>query len=161
MRVGVGVGAVMLGGCDMVTEAKARVFGEDEVEAAVEVEAEVEPAAAPSAPEPMLLSRGGVAGVVDDVARSQSSREPAAPPVRDLGRRFGESEPEGSRAFVPYDGEAGALAIAPAPVRTAAPSKPRNKRKVARPDEPCDPALASVGTTRPGPEWQCPACGRG
>lgn len=168
MRVGVGVGAVMLGGCDVVSEAKARVFGDEpseEVAVAAEAEAPVAVSEAPAAPEPLLLSRGGIAGVVQDISRDQTTPELAAPPpVRDLGRTFAERErdPAGSHAFVPYEGPAGAIAVAPEPIRAAAPSKPRPrpKRKAARPDEPCDPSFVAVEAA-PDSGWQCPACGRG
>jgi hypothetical protein len=161
----VGVGAVMLGGgCDVVSEAKARVFGEEQavVEAEAEVEAPAARAEAPVAPEPMLLSRGGVAGVVEQsLARSEAAPGAApVPPVEDLGRRFA---PEGSRGFVPYDGGVGALASAPPaggrPVATAKP-RPRAKPRVARPDEPCDPGLTAAVEPRDG-GWQCGPCGRG
>jgi hypothetical protein len=166
MRVGVGVGAVMLGGCDMVTEAKARVFGEEaDVAAATEAAPTPAPAveAAP-APEPLLLSRGGVAGVVEDLARTKAappSTSSSVPPVNDLGRPL--ATPEGSHAFVPYDGGVGSLAGAPPSFgATATPTKPRprSKPRVARVDEPCDPALATpVGPSGSG--WECGPCGRG
>lgn len=175
MRVGVGVGAVMLGGgCDAIAEAKARVLGEEaEVSAeAALVEAPVAApiATAPTAPEPMLLGRDGVAGVVEDaVIRSKSTsvesdRSQSSPsvvlPVEDLGRP--RSEPEGSHAFVPYSeggGSIGALAIAPE--RPVAAEKPRTRTRT-RPkpvrtaeSEPCDPVEA------PAREWVCGPCGRG
>jgi hypothetical protein len=164
VRVGVGVGAVMLGGCDVVSEAKARVFGEEQAEVAAQAEAEapVAEAEAPVAPAPMLLTRGGVAGVVEEtVARSEAAPAVApVPPVQDLGRRFA---PEGSPAFVPYDGGVGALASAPASGgRTVAPAKPRPRAKprAARPDEPCEPTLATA-VEPPDTGWQCGPCGRG
>jgi len=153
MRVGVGVGAVMMGGCDAVADAKARVLGEEtEVSTPVEVAATPAPAAAeasPAAPEPMLLAREGVAGVVEQ-ARTKAAVDRTAPapvlPVEDLGRP--RTEPEGSPAFVPYDGGSGALAVAPVePERTTASAKPRT-----RPQRP-----------KPAPvrEWVCGPCGRG
>lgn len=168
MRVGVGVGAVMLGGCDAVAEAKARVLGEGAAEAAAPVEVAAPPApvarATPDAPEPMLLPRDGIAGVVEQ-ARSQAATPSsdrvattAVTPVEDIDRpRF---EPEGSRGFVPYEGGLGALASAPAPAeRTTASPKPRTRPrpKTARPveAEPCDPLAAPVR------EWSCGPCGRG
>lgn len=168
VRVGLGVGAVMLGGCDVVSEAKARVFGEEQapVAAQAQVEAPVVEAEAPAAPEPMLLEpmlveRGGVAGVVEEtLARSEAAPGLAPPPVQDLGRRF---EPEGSRGFVPYDGDVGALASAPpsggGKVATSKP-RPRAKPRVARPDEPCDPGLTAAVEPSDG-GWQCGPCGRG
>jgi hypothetical protein len=175
MRVGVGVGAVMLGGCDAIAEAKARVLGEDSatVEAEAAAEAPVAPVAqAPIAPEPLLLSRDGVAGVVEDtLARSKAAelggdrgepRSSTVPPVEDLGRRF---EPEGSSEFVPYAGAGGVIAGAtPTPERLATSEKPRSRPrpKLARPveDEPCDPGI-STPIAAPGPEWVCGPCGRG
>lgn len=174
MRVGVGVGAVMLGGgCDAIAEAKARVLGEEaEVSAdAAVVEAPVATpiAAAPTTPEPMLLGRDGVAGVVEDVVtRSKStslendrspSRPSGVPPVEDLGRP--RSEPEGSHAFVPYSdrsGSVGALAIAPE--RPVVAEKPRTRTRpkpvrAVEESEPCDPLEAPVGA------WICGPCGRG
>lgn len=162
MRVGVGVGAVMLGGCDAVAEAKARVLGEEAAAASPVAEA-------PAAPEPLLLSRDGVAAVVEDaVARSKAaqaeadraaSRSSTVPLVEDLGRPRG--EPEGSRSFVPYAGGS-ALATAPAsPERPVASERPRTRPrpKLARPveAEPCDPAPV----TTPEREWVCGPCGRG
>jgi hypothetical protein len=163
VRVGVGVGAVMmLGGCDMVSEAKARVFGEEQATVAAQAQVEAPLVQAPVAPEPMLLSRGGVAGVVaETVARSEAAATAApVPPVQDLGRPFA---PEGSRGFVPYDGGVGALASAPlSGGRTVATAKPRPRAKprVARPDEPCDPGLTAAVEPSDG-GWQCGPCGRG
>lgn len=159
MRVGVGVGAVMMGGCDAVAEAKARVLGEDatEVSASAEVAAtptEAVVAATPIAPEPLLLNREGVAGVVEEVRTKAAAGRPApapVPPVEDLGRP--RSEP--SRAFVPYDsGSVGSIATAPAPApaperATVSPTpRPRPRPKVSRPVE-------------PEREWVCGPCGRG
>jgi hypothetical protein len=172
MRVGVGVGAVVLGGCDAVAEAKARVLGETEVEvvevvepAAAEAPAPTVIATAPIAPEPLLLSREGVAGVVGDAverskagaAGERSSSELAPRPVEDLGRpRF---EPEGSRGFVPYDGGSGALASAPPSSERPRPKVVRSRPKAVRPieAEPCDPAVIAT----PEREWTCGPCGRG
>lgn len=164
MRVGVGVGAVMLGGCDAVAEAKARVLGDEAAATPTEAAATQAPAveaAAPPAPEPLLLSRDGVGGVVEEVRAKVSLDRPApttVPSVEDLGRP--RPEPEGSRAFVPYDGGVGALAVAPAlPERTTAAPKPRPRArpKAVRPieSEPCDPIAP------PEREWVCGPCGRG
>jgi hypothetical protein len=156
-----------LGGCDAVAEAKAFVLGEaeqaEQVEQVQAAEAVTTPAAEPSAapaPEPLLLSRDGVAGLVEDaVARSKAAApQPVPPPVEDLGR----VEPEGSRAFVPFDDGSGAVAGGVAgPERPRIASKPRSRPrpKLARPveDEPCDPVIA----TAPAGEWQCGPCGRG
>jgi hypothetical protein len=169
MRVGVGVGAVMLGGgCDAISEAKARVLGEDEVkvEATVtETPAAAPVAAAPAAPEPMLLPRDGMAKTVEDVIASSKSaplsgsisesKPSPVPPVEDLGRP--RTEPEGSHAFVPYAGGSGsgsAVAVAPiTPERTETSEKPRSRPrpKIARP----------VVEDEPGPGWSCGPCGRG
>lgn len=162
MRVGVGVGAVMLGGCDAVAEAKARVLGE-ETKVSEEVSAEVAPVAAPvatapTAPEPMLLGRDGVAGVVEDVRarsnaaalasdRSVETRPSVVPPVEDLGRP--RSEPEGSHAFVPYS-EASVGALAVAPERPLAAEKPRTRTRP-----------KPVHKPEPPREWVCGPCGRG
>jgi hypothetical protein len=176
MRVGVGVGAVMLGGgCDAISEAKARVHGEDvvKVEATVTEAPATAPVAAPAAPEAMLLTRDGMAKTVEDVVASSKAaslsgsaseaKSSPVPPVEDLGRP--RTEPEGSRAFVPYaGGSGGALAGAPiTPERTETSEKPRSRPrpKLARPvveDEPCDPGTV-VAT--PGPGWSCGPCGRG
>jgi hypothetical protein len=178
MRVGVGVGAVMLGGCDAIAEAKARVLGEDPAEVTAEAEAAADaPAApvaeAPIAPEPMLLSRDGMAGVVEDtLARSRAAelggdrpdaRSSTVPPVEDLGRP--RTEPEGSHLFVPFAGSGGVIAGAtPTPEREVASSKPRTRPrpKLARPveDEPCDPGI-STPIVAPEREWSCGPCGRG
>lgn len=163
MRVGVGVGAVVLGGCDLVEQAKARVLGEGDAVAEHAVTAEVASApaveAAP-APEPLLLGRSGVAGVVED-AIEHAEAAPVPPPIEDLGRPR-VVEPEGSRAFVPYDG--GSLVSRPPSLgRVTAPAKPRarSKPRVVRPaDEPCDPVLATSEPPRDR-KWECLACGRG
>ena len=170
MRVGVGVGAVVLGsGCDAIAEAKARVLGDDaEVTADVAVEP-VPTTPPPTTPEPMLLGRDGVAGVVEQtIARSNaaaladdrvaSPRPRIATPVEDLGRP--RSDPERSHAFVPYAGEGGSIgAIAVAPEPPLAAEKPRTRTRPkpvrAAEPEPCDPLAA------PPREWVCGPCGRG
>jgi hypothetical protein len=173
MRVGVGVGAVMLGGgCDAIAEAKARVLGDEAAEVNVDASATQTPAAtpiatAPIAPEPLLLGRDGMAGLVDDaVARSKSPldtnrsdpRPTAVLPIEDLGRP--RSEPEGSHAFVPY-AEGGssiaAIAIAPEPPLSVEKPRTRTRPKPLRTaeSEPCNPLEAPVG------EWVCGPCGRG
>ena len=176
MRVGVGVGAVMLGGgCDAIAEAKARVLGDDAVEVTADASATQAPAAtpiaaAPIAPEPLLLTRDrdGMAGLVDDaVARSKTpaldsnrsnARPTAALPIEDLGRP--RSEPEGSHAFVPYaEGGSSTAALAIAPERPVSAEKPRTRTRPkpvrTAESEPCDPVKAPVG------EWVCGPCGRG
>ena len=171
MRVGVGVGAVMMGGgCDAIAEAKARVLGEElEVAADVTVVTPVAApvAAAPAAPEPMLLGREGVAGVVEDaMARSnaaklegeRSTTPPTfVPPVEDLGRP--RREPEGSHAFVPYGGSSSVGTLAIAPERTEPAEEPRSRTRPKRARtveaEPCDPSPEPVST------WVCGPCGRG
>lgn len=173
MRVGVGVGAVVLGsGCDAIAEAKARVLGDD---AEVVAKTPVEPplaapvVTAPVAPEPMLLGREGMAGVVEQtIARSNAAalaedrvaepRPRIATPVEDLGRP--RSEPESSHAFVPYAGEGGsigAIAVAPEPPLAAEKPRTRTRPKPVRTveAEPCDPLAA------PPREWVCGPCGRG
>lgn len=172
MRVGVGVGAVMLGGgCDAIAEAKARVLGDEAVVAEAPVAA-APIATAPIAPEPLLLTRDrdGMAGLVDDaVARSKApgldgdrsnARPTAVLPIEDLGRP--RSEPEGSHAFVPYaegGSSTSSIAIAIAPERPVAAEKPRTRTRPKRvrtaESEPCDPLAAPVG------EWVCGPCGRG
>lgn len=164
MRVGVGVGAVMLGGggCDAIAEAKARVLGEDAVEVeetVTEAPAAAPVAAAPAAPEPMLLTRDGMAKVVEDAVAdaTRESKPSPVPPVEDLGRP--RTEPESSRGFVPYDGGSGG-AIAGAPITPERTEKPRPRPKLARPvveDEPCDPGPVAT----PGSGWVCGPCGRG
>jgi hypothetical protein len=172
MRVGVGVGAVMLGGggCDAIAEAKARVLGEDAVEVeepVTEAPAAAPVVAAPAAPEPMLLTRGGMAKVVEEAVASSKTpslsgttgeaKPSPVPPVEDLGRP--RTEPEGSRGFVPYDGGSGG-AIAGAPITPERTEKPRPRPKLARPvveDEPCDPGQVAT----PSSGWVCGPCGRG
>lgn len=175
MRVGVGVGAVMLGGgCDAIAEAKARVLGEDavEVEETVTEVVAAPVAAAPAAPEPMLLPRDGMAKAVEDavasskaasLSGSSSKVEPSpVPPVEDLGRP--RTEPEGERGFVPYDGgSVGAIAgasITPERTESSEKPRPRPRPKLARPiveDEPCDPGTIATPSTG----WVCGPCGRG
>jgi hypothetical protein len=176
MRVGVGVGAVMLGGgCDAISEAKARVLGEDAVKVeatGTEAPAAAPVAAAPTAPEPMLLTRDGMSKTVEDVVASSKSaslsgstsdaKPSPVPPVEDLGRP--RIEPEGSRGFVPYDGgSVGVVAgVTPVPEGTETFEKPRSRPrpKLARPvveDEPCDPGPVAT----PGSGWVCGPCGRG
>lgn len=163
MRVGVGVGAVVLGGCDAVAEAKARVLGETQPEvlepAAAEAPAPAAIATAPIPPEPLLLSRDGVSGVVEDaVARSKAGAASSTPrPIEELAPpRF---EPEGSRGFVPYEGGGGALASAPPSSERPRPKVVRSRPKAVRPveTEPCDPAVIATPTR----EWSCGPCGRG
>lgn len=185
MRVGVGVGAVLLGGCDLIDEAAAEAEARPEqVEAEAgpeQVEAEARPqiaadtsevSRAPAAPGASLERRAqepaatasepedahGVAGLVAE-AIERSRQEPASgrpEPIRDLGRPA--AEPEGDRAFIPYDGGTGTVAAAPSTLAPRPRRRPR--RKVAAPvDEPCDPG--SVVASPPG-DWDgCPACGRG
>lgn len=162
MRVGLGVGAVALGGCDAVADAKARVLGQQaSAPAAAEAAAEPAPVPVDAAPEPLLLSRGGVSGVVDEVrARSQAGDVQGAPrdPVSEAAPLGPLARPgEGSAAFVPYEGAGAGGALAVAPVEPAPVTKPRRQRppRVTAPDEPCDPAPVTA------PEWVCGPCGRG
>jgi len=159
VRIGVGVGAVLLGGCDLVEDAKAQALGEPVATPVASELSDAEPSGEPTAeptPEPMLLSRG-VSGVVQDsIAKSESPGEPTPPLVADLGRAPIE---EGPRGFVPYDGGLGAVASAPpTPIRPAIRSRPRPRPTV---DEPCDPGLSVAVEPGPDREWQCLACGRG
>ncbi len=155
VRVGVGVSAVVLGGCDFVDQAQARVFGEDPaVPVAVEEPAADSPQAPQESPEPLLMSRG-VAKIVE---QSIDRAEAAAPPVRSfestssgIGTRV-QSEPG---AFIPYEG--GRRIVA------ARPTKRRSGRRHARRvvDEPCNTEVGTV-MPEPGPKWgECMACGRG
>ena len=58
MRVGVSVSAMMMGGCDAVAEAKARVLEDEPAEASAAAEAPVAaPTAAPVATDAESLSR--------------------------------------------------------------------------------------------------------
>ncbi len=178
MRVGVGVGAVMLSGCDAVAEAKARVLGEEaaatETKVAADAPAPAPVAAPPVAPEPMLLSRDdGMASLVQDaVAKSKAESGVTAPtvppptpvlPVEDLGRP--RPEPEGSHAFVPYAGRGSTLTgVLPEPERfDSVKPRERPRPKLARPveDEPCEPGKVGSSTTPPEREWVCGPCGRG
>jgi len=181
MRVGVSVSAMMMGGCDAIAEAKARVLGDEPAEAPAAVEA---PVAAPvatttTAPEPMLLPRDGISGVVaDTVARSKASaiegdrsqslsQSRPLPPVEDLGRP--RSEPESSRSFVPFSGSgssgalAGTVEVSTREVASPTP-RTRPRPKLARPveDEPCDPSVSTpITAPEPGGGWVCGPCGRG
>ncbi len=170
----------MLGGCDLVDEAKARVLGSEPTVTESEDEAEivaVSDAPAHEAPEPMLLGRRGVAGVVEKtVAQSDPTPRSELESIADLGRPAPRSElesiadlgrpaePKGSSEFVPYDDGTGVIAEAPIsemrPSIRPRPRRPRPTPRIATPvDEPCDPGLAS--TTVPDREWECLACGRG
>ncbi|MCX4239924.1 hypothetical protein [Paraliomyxa miuraensis] len=171
MRVGVGVGAVMLGGCDLVDEAKARALGEEEAVAeqtAADPAPQAQPTSTPDSPEPMLLGRSPLATAVEQAVTRATPTAP--PPINDLGDLDRPStppsvrsttEPEGSRPFIPYDDGTGTLALAPLTTKSTKTTKPRpRKSKVARPvDEPCDPQLVAVDPPRG--KWDCPACGRG
>ena len=173
MRVGVSVSAMMMGGCDAVAEAKARVLGDEPAAAEAPVAAPTAaPVATTTAPEPMLLPRDGISGVVaDTVARSKASeldgdRSFSSPrPVSPVEPARPHTEPEGSRSFVPFSGSGGAIAgTVEAPTREVASPKPRTRPrpKLARPveDEPCDPAVSAL-VTEPKGGWVCGPCGRG
>lgn len=160
------MGAVLLGGCDLVDEARAQPAGAEPTVVA-EVAAASEPASAvdePEVPQPMLLTRGGVSEIVQEtvagsepIARPVTIAEP--PPINDLGRPAPEPE---SSAFVPYDGGTGTVATAPASLvrpKVEPRTRPRPRPLAVEPDEPCDPGL--VAATPPDREWECLACGRG
>lgn len=160
LRVGVGVGAVLLAGCDLVDDVKGAISGEAEAEAIAELRSE----AAASTSAPAAKPSGGLAGKVaralDEVepeAEPQPERlavlpkAPADEPDRSTPRPELEDEPEDVTAFVPFGGTSAKL-----PPRIKPRIKPRPSAPIAiapSPDEPCDPA--------PSPRDPCPACGRG
>ena len=148
VRVGVGVGAVMLGGCDLAEPVATTT--EPDVAAAAE---SMEPAA-PTKHEPMLLSRH----VIDaaEEARAKTA-EPEARPLRVEVTTPRTEKIEDGEGFVPYVVDPTAEGI----IATASPKprprvrRPKRERVV---DEPC--ATESIGVGEPS-GWDCPACGRG
>ncbi len=142
-----GVGAVVLAGCDLVADAKASVFGEDEVVATAPQSEAVEAATrAEPPPEPMLLSRG----VGDVVERTLDKPKPVVvEPVSTVGRAFHRPgvEPVASRKFVPYESKTT--------------PRTRRSRKARSADAPCNPGSSKSKPVGRNSGWDCPACGRG
>ncbi|MEM9462334.1 MAG: hypothetical protein AAGF11_49760 [Myxococcota bacterium] len=155
VRVGIGIGAVVLGGCDLVDEAESAV--QEPAPAPTETIASASsPAEPPAKPlTPLLLDRPGVAGVVEQtIERARAQPAPQPPPIADLGRPV---EPEPDPAFIPYEG--GTPAVSAPPVFTTRPPvrrRPRSRPKASPPS--VDPGLA---VTSPDRGWECLACGRG
>lgn len=165
LRVGVGVGAVLLAGCDLVDEVKAAVGGESETVAVAERADDADAAKTPEAAAPKA---GGLAGKVAqaiDEAKPEPLPEPRLEPLLDLPKAperetsSPRAEPEDVTAFVPF-GEASART----PTRIKPRAKPRPKLEeplAIAPDEPCDPAVSPVLGSAPPDRDPCPACGRG
>lgn len=154
----------MLGGCDLVDDAKAEVLGEP-VAQAVSLEAQEVPTTEEASPEPMLLTRS-VTEVVQE-AKTRSDVEPPPQPSSDLGRPVLPRPETEAEPFVPYDDGTGTVASAPASlarpkIRPRPRPRPRPEPLAIAPDEPCDPGLVGPAiATPPEREWQCLACGRG
>lgn len=170
LRVGVGVGAVLLAGCDLADEVKAAVAGEPETVAVAEA---TNDASAAKAPEPAAAPKaGGLAGKVAqaiDEAKPEPSPEAGGSPRLEPLLGFSEAperepasprvEPEDVTAFVPF-GEASTRA--PTRIKPRSKARPKVEEPLAiAPDEPCDPAVSPVLGSAPPDRDPCPACGRG
>lgn len=159
IRVGVGVGAVMLGGCDLADRAREALSPADEAVASAEPEIAPEPEPAVQ-PEPAPARAEGIPGKVAqalDAAKSEAELEPE--PFALPQATPAPSEPEDITAFVPFGGSK-------APTRPKAAARgPRPTSKplaIAEVDEPCGVISAPVASPTPRPSHRpCPACGRG
>jgi hypothetical protein len=158
LRVGVGVGAVLLAGCDLVDEVKAAVGGESEAVAVAEPAGEDADAPAPKP--------GGLAGKVAqaiDEAQPKPHPEPRLEPLLDLPKAperetSSPAEPEDVTAFVPFGEPSGRT---PTRIKPRSKARPIERPLAIAPDEPCDPAVSPVLGSAPPDRDPCPACGRG
>ncbi|MEM7156691.1 MAG: hypothetical protein AAF799_27835 [Myxococcota bacterium] len=145
VRVGVGVGAVVLGGCDLAEPVATTAAAEVAAEAS-----EMQPQARPKH-EPMLLSRHVVEAAEEVRTKSAPQKAPtiraevSAPQSVQIGD---------GKGFVPYIDP-----IAEGIIATAGPTpRPRIRRHKKQVDEPCETGKVEVGSPS---GWDCPACGRG
>jgi hypothetical protein len=164
LRVGVGVGAVLLAGCDLVDEVKSAVGGESETVAVAERADDADAAKTPEAAAPKA---GGLAGKVAqaiDEAKPEPLPEPRLEPLLDLPKAperetsSPRAEPEDVTAFVPFGEPSGRT---PTRIKPRSKARPIERPLAIAPDEPCDPALSPVLGSAPPDRDPCPACGRG
>src|SRR5687768_1350337 len=152
IRVGVGVGAVLLCGCDVVDATLSEVAPADE---AVSVAPVALPEAPKTAPAKAAPKSGGLADKVVETLGgiAPAPSEPEPPVVAEA-----EPAPEDVTAFIPFGGSASSSSPSPKPLPRAKRVKPKVVAAPIAIDEPCEtPVSAAVAPTHD----PCPACGRG